>query len=201
MQINIDKKTGIFLGIIAALVLVIVGLLVFRDGDHRGMKHDSHGGMMHSNNSSSLNSADIMFLQMMIPHHQQAVDISNLAIGKSKNLELVALAKGILTAQTAEIVQMKSWLAAAGAGLDMGHEMHGMSGMLSASELAELSNATGSTFDRLWLNGMIAHHDGAITMTEMLESTKNSEIKAFGENVIKVQSAEIAQMKALLSKV
>lgn len=201
MQINIDKKSGIFIGVIATLILVIVGLLVLREGDHRGMDHESHGGMMHSNNSSSLNSADIMFLQMMIPHHQQAVDISKLAISKSKNSELVALANGILTAQSAEIVQMKSWLAAAGAGLDMGHEMHGMSGMLSDSELTDLSNASGSTFDRLWLNGMIAHHDGAITMTEMLEGTQNSEIKAFGENVIKVQSAEIAQMKVLLSKV
>lgn len=200
MQIEIDKKTGIFLGIIAALLLVIVGLLAFRDGDHRGMKHDSHGGMMHSSKSTALSIDDIMFLQMMIPHHQQAVDISNLAISKSKNTELVALAKGILSAQSAEIVQMKSWLAAAGAGLEMGHEMHGMSGMLSDSELAELNSATGSKFDQLWLSGMIAHHDGAIDMTKMVEATKNSEIKAFGENVIKVQSAEIAQMKVLLSK-
>ena len=201
MQINIDKKSGVFIGVIAGLLLVIVGLLVFRDGDHDGMMDDSHGGMMHSSNSTSLNSSDIMFLQMMIPHHQQAVDISNLAINKSKNQELVTLAKAILTAQTAEIEQMKSWLAAAGAGLDMGHAMHGMSGMLSDTELAELNNASGSNFDRLWLAGMIAHHDGAIDMTKMLEETKDSEIKAFGENVIKVQSAEIAQMKALLSKV
>ena len=201
MQINIDKKSGVFLGVIAGLLLVIVGLLVFRDGDHDGMMDDSHSGMMHSSNSTSLNSSDIMFLQMMIPHHQQAVDISNLAISKSRNQELVTLAKTILTAQTAEIAQMKSWLAAAGADLDMGHEMHGMSGMLSDTELAELSNASGSNFDRLWLTGMIAHHDGAIDMTKMLEETKDPEIKAFGENVIKVQSAEIAQMKALLSKI
>ena len=201
MQINIDKKSGVFIGVIAGLLLVIVGLLVFRDGDHDAMMDDSHGGMMHSNNSSSLNSSDIMFLQMMIPHHQQAVDISNLAINKSKNQELVTLAKTILTAQTAEIEQMKSWLAATGAGLDMGHEMHGMSGMLSDTELAELNKASGSNFDRLWLTGMIAHHDGAIDMTKMMEETKDPEIKAFGENVIKVQSAEIAQMKALLSKV
>ena len=201
MQINIDKKSGVFLGVIAGLLLVIVGLLVFRDGDHDGMMDDSHSGMMHSSNSTSLNSSDIMFLQMMIPHHQQAVDISNLAISKSRNQELVTLAKTILTAQTAEIAQMKSWLAAAGADLDMGHEMHGMSGMLSDTELAELSNASGSNFDRLWLTGMIAHHDGAIDMTKMLEETKDPEIKAFGENVIRVQSAEIAQMKALLSKI
>ena len=201
MQINIDKKSGVFLAVIAGLLLVIVGLLVFRDGDHDGMMDDSHSGMMHSSNSISLNSSDIMFLQMMIPHHQQAVDISNLAISKSRNQELVTLAKTILTAQTAEIAQMKSWLAAAGADLDMGHEMHGMSGMLSDTKLAELSNASGSNFDRLWLTGMIAHHDGAIDMTKMLEQTKDPEIKAFGENVIRVQSAEIAQMKALLSKI
>jgi len=72
--------------------------------------------------------------------------------------------------------------------------------MLSDSELAELNSASGSKFDQLWLNGMIAHHDGAIDMTNMVEATKNSEIKAFGENVIKVQSAEIAQMKELLKK-
>lgn len=201
MQINIDKKSGVFLAVIAGLLLVIVGLLVFRDGDHDGMMNDSHGGMMHSSNSNSLNSSDVMFLQMMIPHHQQAVDISKLAISKSKNQELITLANAILAAQTAEIVQMKSWLAAAGAGFDMGHEMHGMGGMLSDSELTDLNDASGRDFDRLWLTGMIAHHDGAIDMTKMLEDTKNVEVKAFGENVVKVQSAEIAQMKAMLSKI
>lgn len=75
--------------------------------------------------------ADIMFLQMMIPHHQQAIDMSNLALKISKNAELLDLAEVIIRDQKAEIIQMKQWLKDAGAGADPGHEMSGMGGMLT----------------------------------------------------------------------
>ena len=137
---------------------------------------------------------------MMIPHHQQAVDISNLALKTSKDAELLALATMIRDAQTSEIIQMKSWLDDAGAGLDMGHSMEGMGGMLNDAELSALAAATGKSFDILWLKGMIGHHDGAIHMTTMINDAQNEEIKTFGNNVVKDQSAQITQMEAMLKR-
>ena len=201
MQITIDKKTGVLLAIIALLGTAVVGLTV-RDGSRHMDKsmNKSHDRGHHSKAmaKSDFTGADIMFLQMMIPHHQQAIDISNLALKSSKNSELLALAKTIARDQAAEIIQMKTWLTEAGASEDMGHAMHGMGGMLSNEELSALSAAKGSAFDKLWLQGMTGHHDGAIHMVQMIEDARNMEIKAFGAKVITDQSAQIAQMKKML---
>ena len=204
MQINIDKKTGTFLAVITLLLAVIISLVINRDGGHNsnGMQKDSganHMGMGH-NGSMSESASDIMFLQMMIPHHQQAVDISNLALKTSKNPELLALAKKIIASQSSEIIQMNIWLKEAGTSTDMGHSMDGMGGMLDQSDLSALAAATGKSFDLLWLNGMIGHHDGALDMTRMIEGSENPELKTFGQKIVKVQSAEITAMKALVER-
>jgi uncharacterized protein (DUF305 family) len=203
MQINIDKKTGSLLAVIVLLLLTIFGISMNRsDGDgFFGMHGNGSMGMHHSSNSNVFTGADVMFLQMMIPHHQQAIDISNIALKTSKDSELLALAATIIKAQTAEIVQMKSWLQEARATTDMGHSMSGMGGMLVETELSALSAATGKTFDTLWLTGMTGHHDGAIHMTTMIKDASNEDIKAFGERVVKDQSAQIAQMKVMLQRI
>lgn len=203
MQITIDKKTGVFLAIIALLLATIASLAI-----NRGDRDDHNGSqsMSHHNDSSqgkasgNYTGADIMFLQMMIPHHQQAVDISDLAISKSKDADLLALAKKIRADQASEIVMMKAWLKDAGASEDMGHSMDGMGGMLSDAELSALKIESGSKFDILWLKGMTGHHDGAIHMTQMIEDAQNADIKAFGVKVIADQSAQIAQMKEMLNR-
>jgi uncharacterized protein (DUF305 family) len=201
MQINIDKKTGVLLGVIVLLAAALVSVGINRNDDGRGfMGMGHHNSSTHHISKSNYTGADIMFLQMMIPHHQQAVDISNLALKTSKDSELLALATTIRDAQTAEIAQMKQWLNDAGAGTDMGHSMDGMGGMLDDAELSALAAATGKNFDVLWLRGMIGHHDGAIHMTTMIRDASNEEIKAFGENVIKDQSAQITQMEAMLKR-
>ncbi len=201
MQINIDRKTGVLLGVIVLLAAGIVSLSVNRSEDNA--MNNSSGHMGHGSSSSSNSNytgADIMFLQMMIPHHQQAIDISNLAMKNSQDPELLELAKIIARDQAAEIKQMKAWLKDAGASEDMGHSMDGMGGMLNDDELAALSAATGKEFDTLWLKGMTEHHDGAIHMTQMIEDTQNVDIKAFGAKVIKDQSEQIAQMKKMLAR-
>jgi uncharacterized protein (DUF305 family) len=203
MQINIDKKTGVFAGVIVALVAVIIAMGFSNNNDgHFGMSHSS---MMDSDEvvgSGQLTGADIMFLQMMIPHHQQAVDISNLALSKSKDAELLALATSIRDSQADEIIQMKQWLKDAGADIEMGHSMgDSMGGMLDESELAALKSATGSAFDRLWLQGMTGHHDGAIHMTQMIEDAKNLTIKEFGQAVVTAQTAQIKQMELMLQRI
>ena len=202
MQINIDRKTGVLLGVIVLLAAAVVSLSINRS-DSNGMGNSS-GHMGHGSSSSSnanYTGADIMFLQMMIPHHQQAIDISNLAMKTSQDTELIELAKIIARDQAAEIKQMKAWLKDAGASEDMGHAMHDMGGMLNDDELAALSAATGKEFDILWLKGMTEHHDGAIHMTQMIEDARNAEIKAFGTKVIKDQSKQIDQMKKMLARI
>jgi uncharacterized protein (DUF305 family) len=201
MQINIDRKTGVLLGVIVLLVAAVVSLSVNR-GDNSTMNNSS-GHMGHGSSSSSnanYTGADVMFLQMMIPHHQQAIDISNLAMKVSSDSELLELAKIIARDQAAEIKQMKVWLKDSGASEDMGHSMDGMGGMLNEDDLAALSAATGKEFDTLWLKGMTEHHDGAIHMTQMIEDAQNADIKAFGTKVIKDQSEQIAQMKKMLAR-
>jgi uncharacterized protein (DUF305 family) len=204
VQINIDRKTGVLLGVIVLLAAAVLSLSINRgDRSNHGDMGQMSGHMGHGTSSSknaNYTGADIMFLQMMIPHHQQAIDISNLAMKSSQDAELIELAKIIARDQAAEIKQMKAWLTDAGASEDMGHAMHDMGGMLNDDELAALSAATGKEFDILWLKGMTEHHDGAIHMTQMIEDARNAEIKAFGTKVIKDQSKQIDQMKKMLAR-
>ena len=204
MQININRKTGVLLGVIVLLAAAVLSLSINRgDRSNHGDMGQMSGHMGHGSSSSknaNYTGADIMFLQMMIPHHQQAIDISNLAMKSSQDAELIELAKIIARDQAAEIKQMKAWLKDAGASEDMGHSMDGMGGMLSDDELAALSAATGKEFDVLWLKGMTEHHDGAIHMTQMIEDAQNADIKAFGTKVIKDQSEQIDQMKKMLAR-
>jgi uncharacterized protein (DUF305 family) len=199
MQINIDKKTSVFLAIIVLLGAAVISLSVNRNDNHMD-DNGMSGHMNHHSTAANYTGADIMFLQMMIPHHQQAVDISNLAMKTSKDAELLALAKKIAADQAAEIIQMKAWLNDAGATMDMGHSMEGMGGMLNDAELSALNAETGSKFDLLWLKGMTGHHDGAIHMVTMIRDASNPEIKAFGEKVVADQTAQIEQMKAMIKR-
>jgi uncharacterized protein (DUF305 family) len=198
MQINIDKKSGIFIGIIAALVLVIAFISF---GSGRG----EHGGMhdmgMHEEDKkkSSMNGSDQMFLQMMIPHHEQAVEMSDLALSNSKNPEVLKIAQQIKDAQSAEIISMNSWLKSSGMSADMGHDMdHGMGGMMDDADMVALKAAKGAEFDRLFLTGMIAHHEGALHMVMMIRDSDDPNLQTLGQNIIRTQTAEIELMKKLL---
>jgi uncharacterized protein (DUF305 family) len=164
--------------------------------DESGMM--GNNGMMGQNNSQ-FSGADIMFAQMMIPHHQQAVDMGTLAETRAESPEVKALAAQIKSEQSPEITQMKGWLKEADAPLEMGHDM-GMGGMLTDSQMTALKNATGAEFDRLYLEGMIAHHEGAIHMAQMVTDSANPEAKALGKAIIESQTKQIEYMKSLLAK-
>jgi uncharacterized protein (DUF305 family) len=79
-----------------------------------------------------------------------------------------------------------------------GHSGHSMGGMLTEEEFSKLENSSGVAFDTLFLEGMIAHHEGALDMARMITDTTTSEVNNFGLNVVEVQSAEIREMKELL---
>ena len=167
------------------------------------------GDMMNSQqNAAGFSGRDLMFAQMMIPHHEQAVEMSTLAETRSTNPELLALAKQIKDAQAPEIVQMQGWLDASGDAGGMGgmgemngmdHSGHGMGGMLSEEQMHALTKASGAEFDRLWLEGMIEHHEGALQMTRMIEDSSNPEVKKLADDIIRTQTAEIKQMKQMLA--
>lgn len=196
MQIKIDKKTGTLLGVIVVLVLALV--FFFAGNTNMSMNHDGHGSMMSDQEATGAYSDDeLMFASMMIPHHEQAVAMSELALENTTNPDVIALATAIRDAQGPEITQMQSWLDQSDySGTHAGHM--DMGGMLSDEEIAKLAIAKGAAFDRLFLEGMIAHHEGAIEMASMIKDSTNSEVKKLYENIVTSQSAEIEAMKALL---
>jgi len=188
---NIDKKSGSFLGVIVILVAAL-GVVLYQNSDWTGSQ--DVGSMIeaqdklykmgtdNSNSEFAMNSDESMFAQQMIPHHEQAVTMSEYALANSTNQEVLDLAKQIKEAQAPEIAQMKSWLDGAGAGSMMDHDM-GISGMLSDSDLAALEVATGRDFDILFLQGLIAHHEGAIARATQIENSRNKEIKSLFKSV------------------
>ena len=148
-----------------------------------------------TNSDSGYSSADIMFAEMMIPHHQQAIEMSDLALQNSKDPEVLKLAQQIKDAQAPEIEEMKSWGASSDA-----HMGHMMDGMLSDDEMADLRMATGPEFDRLFLEGMIKHHEGAIDMAEMVIDSRKADVAALAKAIIEAQRTEISTMKELLNR-
>ena len=159
-----------------------------------GMDHTGHPSQ---SATADFSSADLMFAQMMIPHHEQAVDMSYMALANTQNSDVRTLAESIITHQSTEVMTLKSWLDAAGVTLDDSHSMH-MQGMLTDAQLAELEAAKDAEFDALWLTGMIMHHEGAVVMAEEVTDSTNTEVAEFASHVIEDQTAEIAKMKDLL---
>jgi uncharacterized protein (DUF305 family) len=202
VQISIDKKTGILLSVIGALLISVVLIASggMRDSDSDNDDMGMMGGHGHNSNSQMVGS-DAMFLQMMIPHHEQAVVMSDLALSTSKDADVLKLAKQIRDAQAPEIIKMQGWLSDAGLSEDPGHSMgNGMGGMLSDSDLSALKGSTGKAFDKLFLAGMIAHHEGAIDMVMMIENSQDSDVKRLGQDIVKSQTAEIELMKKILKR-
>ena len=148
-----------------------------------------------SNNSFSAD--DQIFAAMMIPHHEQAIQMSELALLNSTDPEILALASEIKAAQGPEIDQMKSW-GSSKMGSHAGHMMD--EGMLTDDEMAQLKDASGAEFNRLFLEGMIKHHQGAIQMADMVIDSGNEEAALLGKNIVESQSAEIERMRQLLSR-
>ncbi len=149
--------------------------------------------------------ADVMFAQMMIPHHEQAIEMSDIALDPqvSASETVRELATRIKGAQDPEIDQMTGLLAAWGESTVMDPDVdHGsmMSGMLTVDDLDALSQLRGAEFDTAWLEAMIAHHEGAIQMAQdVLNDGVNLEVRSLAEQIIEGQQAEIDEMRALVS--
>jgi uncharacterized protein (DUF305 family) len=159
--------------------------------------------------------ADVAFMQGMIAHHGQALEMTALVPARSANATLQSLAERIEQTQLNEIQRMTRWLGARGETVPDpaayrehsagGHEEHGghMPGMLTPAEMAELAGATGARFDRLFLESMIRHHEGALTMVAELQAAgggNEAEVYIFAADVDADQRAEIARMQSMLNQ-
>lgn len=152
------------------------------------------------------NDQDTTFAQMMIIHHEGAIEMSQLAVQRADNPEVVALAERIAEAQGPEIDEMTAWLGAWGedvspddhGGMDMGGM--DMDGMSQEEMMTQLDGLAGDEFDRAFLDAMIAHHEGAIEMSEQqVADGQNPDAVALAEKIIDDQRAEITEMREILA--
>lgn len=152
------------------------------------------------------NDQDTTFAQMMIIHHEGAIEMSQLAVQRADNPEVVALAERIAEAQGPEIDEMTAWLGAWGedispddhGGMDMGGM--DMDGMSQEEMMTQLDGLAGDEFDRAFLDAMIAHHEGAIEMSEQqVADGQNPDAVALAEKIIEDQRAEITEMREILA--
>ena len=195
---KISKKSA---GILAAVLVITSGFFAYAllsPNNPIQMGSMDHGSSHSSAAGQTLSADDAMFLQMMIPHHTQAVVIAEYAVTNSKNEQILKIAKQIKSDQAVEITQMKKWLTDDGLGTAAGHSMAGMSGMLSDSQLNTLKSSKGAGFDKLFLNNMIEHHQGALAMVRMIENSKVAALRDFATAISTAQQAEIDQMQKLL---
>ena len=180
--------------------------------DMAGMQHNSTAASTPASGQQAAdhNDHDVQFAQEMIAHHQQALDMAKMVPGKSTNPKVTDLAKRIEGAQDPEIKTMTAWLSKWGAsptassmpGMDHGSTGHGSgTGMMTADEMAKLGQATGAEFDRMWMEMMIKHHQGAIEMSKThIEKGSNAESKKLAQDIITAQQAEITEMQGLLKQ-
>jgi uncharacterized protein (DUF305 family) len=152
------------------------------------------------NQSSKPDTADYAFMASMIVHHQQALDMAALVPSRSTNDKVKAVASRISDAQRPEIDAMNAWLRQHGSSTvnPADHAGHTMPGMVTPAQLDSLRAATGADFDRLFLQLMIAHHQGAITMARDVQTSGvDTRVQELADEVIAVQSAEIGRMQAM----
>ena len=191
--------------VITAALSAALALTACSNDDNRAA-----GPMGHSSGSPSgdFNQADVTFIQGMIPHHQQAIDMSDLVLAKEGiHPEVTALAEQIKAAQQPEIDTMIRWLSAWGRDMDAGvgdggGHHGGEGGIMTEEQMRQLDKADPSEGQRLYLEGMIRHHQGAIQMAETeLADGKNIEAINIAKHIAESQQQEIETMQALLTKI
>lgn len=194
-----------------ALALVLTACGSDNESATDGMGGMDGSGSNAPSDSSTGAAADVAFAQLMIPHHQQAVEMADLALKYAQSRQVKELATQIKSAQDPEIDTMTQWLEDWGAPMtmpssdgEMGDmDMGGMgtAGMMSEAEMQALSEARGTEFDQMWLQMMIAHHEGAIAMAEqVLETTNDPEVTALAQDVVQAQQTEIDSMRQWLAQ-
>jgi uncharacterized protein (DUF305 family) len=177
-------------------------------GSMPGMNHGSSGTSTTPPSSAAtaaFNDADVSFATQMIPHHQQAVQMASMAGYQATTPEVKQLATAIKAAQDPEIKLMSGWLTSWGKPVPTpshgGHGGQEMPGMMTEEEMSELGKAKGTMFDRMWIQMMIKHHQGAVTMAKAEQTNgKDPASIALAKTIEKAQTTEIATMQRLLGQ-
>jgi len=150
------------------------------------------------------NEADVRFAQQMIPHHEQAIEMTDLAAERAESEGVEALAEEISAAQQPEIETMQAMLEAWGQAMSEGKgemDMGGMQGMMSPQQMTELADASGTMFDRMFLEMMIAHHEGAVEMARAEQvDGQNPQAMELAAQIEATQVREIQEMQDLLAE-
>ncbi|WP_193045080.1 DUF305 domain-containing protein [Mycolicibacterium baixiangningiae] len=191
-----------------ALFAALLAVLFLSACTSSEQQSDGHTDHAHSeaagDTQSPHNADDVTFARDMMPHHQQALQLVDLARGRSNDPALLELASAIAAAQGPEMDQLagmlRSWGQDPEVGMDhSGHDMAAMPGMVDDATMKRLESLSGREFDTLWLESMISHHQGAVEMAKAeIANGDNPEAKAMAQHIIDAQEAEIAQMKQML---
>ena len=186
---NRDLKTT---ALIAALLALPFGLSACSSsGSGADLRNDMYHGSSHTMDITDRQS----FAEAMIPHHQQAIDISQFAPLNTTNPEILAFAAKIYSTQGPEIEKMSTWLN----GKSVDYTMT-MDGMLSTTQVNTLRGAKEADFDQLYAQYMIQHHEGAVKMAADAIGLDDPELTDFANQIIVTQSAEIEELMALVNK-
>ncbi|MCX5561426.1 DUF305 domain-containing protein [Streptomyces sp. NBC_00038] len=215
------RRTLAAAGTVAVLALALAACgsdgSTSHDSSMPGMNHGTGSASASATPDSAFNDADVMFAQQMIPHHQQAVEMAELADGRADDQEIKDLAAAIEKAQDPEINTMEGWLKSWGkplpsasassstgdmAGMDHGSgESSAMPGMMSDQDMTALKDAKGKDFDKKFAQLMIGHHQGAITMAEDEQKNgSNADAKKLATAIVTAQTAEIEKMNKILDR-
>jgi uncharacterized protein (DUF305 family) len=187
-MVKFVKLPRIAITAVVVVVVVVVGVAVLR----------GNGTINRPNH----NAADVMFAQMMIPHHQQAIDMADMALNPSRHAseELRNLASEMKTGQTMEVATLTQLLQQWGEPISMHHHGGMMDGMLSLDEPAALGDIKGPAFDQSWARAMIAHHRGAISMAREVETSGvNQTVRQLARDIVKAQRSEITVLQRTMN--
>lgn len=183
--------------------LATVGLVTACSDDDNRDDHAAPSGHSQSTTTGSptsvapqVNSADVDFAAMMIPHHAQAVEMADLVPTRTQNAWLLEFAAKVKAAQQPEIDQMTQALKSWGQPLPDTTVHHDMDGMMTPDEMTHLASLSGAAFDHEWITMMIAHHEGAVSMARTeLDEGENPQMRTLAQQIIDSQQAEITELR------
>ncbi|WP_329232064.1 DUF305 domain-containing protein [Streptomyces canus] len=202
----------------ALTVSAVFALAACGGGDDSGSAASSPS-VSAETSAGAHNSQDVSFAQGMIPHHQQAIEMAELADGRAASAQVKDLAARVEKAQGPEITTMTGWLKAwdekvpesmpgmdhsgmeGMEGMDGMDDMDGMAGMMDSADMGKLKKASGKDFDSMFLTMMVEHHEGAVEMatTEKAKGEYKAATAMAGD-IVTAQNAEISEMKKLLGE-
>ncbi|WP_328978959.1 DUF305 domain-containing protein [Streptomyces canus] len=193
----------------ALTVSAVFALAACGGGDDSGSAASSPS-VSAETSADAHNAQDVSFAQGMIPHHQQAIEMAELADGRAASAQVKDLAARVEKAQGPEITTMTGWLKAwdekvpeSMPGMDHSgmDGMDGMAGMMDSADMGKLKKASGKDFDSMFLTMMVEHHEGAVEMatTEKAKGGYKAATAMAGD-IVTAQNAEISEMKKLLGE-